>query len=207
MEAWLAATGMALGVLLVLEGERRGSRRLEVVGKPLASALFVWLGLTRWSRPDPVGGWMLVALLLCAAGDVLLIGERTFDAGLLAFLAGHLGFAQAFRIATPVARWPLPPLLLPVVVSALVLRWLWPHLGRRRVPVLAYVVAITLMVWGAVATAMAGSRPLWVVLGAGLFFGSDVLVARQRFVTPSLANRVVGLPAYYAGQLLLALSI
>jgi hypothetical protein len=32
-------------------------------------------------------------------------------------------------------------------------------------------------------------------------------VARQRFETPSLANRVVGLPAYYAGQLLLALCI
>jgi hypothetical protein len=31
--------------------------------------------------------------------------------------------------------------------------------------------------------------------------------ARQRFVTPSLGNRVVGLPTYYAGQLLLALSI
>jgi len=207
METWLAATGMALGVLLVLEGERRRSRRLELIGKPLASALFVWLGLTRWSRPDPVGAWMLVALLLCAIGDVLLIAERTFDAGLLAFLAGHLGFAQAFRMATPVARWPLPRLLLLAVVSAGVLRWLWPRLGRRRLPVLAYVVAITLMVWGAVATAMAGTRPRLVALGATLFFASDVLVARQRFVTPSLANRVVGLPAYYAGQLLLALCI
>lgn len=207
MEAWLAATGIAVGVVLVLEGERRRSRRLELIGKPLASGLFVWLGLTRWSGPDPVGGWMLVALLLCAIGDVLLIGNRTFDAGLLAFLAGHLGFAQAFRIATPATRWPLPPLLLLAVISAGVLRWLWPHLGRRRVPVLAYVVAITLMAWGAVATAMAGTRPRWVVLGAGLFFASDVLVARQRFVTPSLANRIVGLPAYYAGQLLLALCI
>jgi uncharacterized membrane protein YhhN len=44
-------------------------------------------------------------------------------------------------------------------------------------------------------------------LGAALFFASDLLVARDRFVRPGLANRLVGLPLYYAAQVLLALAV
>jgi len=43
--------------------------------------------------------------------------------------------------------------------------------------------------------------------GAALFFVSDLAVARDRFVAPGFANRLWGLPAYYAGQLLIAWSI
>jgi uncharacterized membrane protein YhhN len=47
-------------------------------------------------------------------------------------------------------------------------------------------------------------RWIFLVGGAVLFFVSDVAVARDRFVEPSWKNRAWGLPAYYAGQLLLA---
>jgi hypothetical protein len=43
--------------------------------------------------------------------------------------------------------------------------------------------------------------------GALLFYLSDLAVARDRFVRPGLANRLVGLPLYYAGQVLLALAL
>jgi hypothetical protein len=36
---------------------------------------------------------------------------------------------------------------------------------------------------------------------------ADLAVARDRFVAPSFASKLCGLPAYYAGQLLLAWSI
>jgi hypothetical protein len=36
---------------------------------------------------------------------------------------------------------------------------------------------------------------------------SDILVARQRFVREAAWNRLVGLPLYYAAQLLLAYSV
>jgi uncharacterized membrane protein YhhN len=45
------------------------------------------------------------------------------------------------------------------------------------------------------------------VIGACAFFASDLAVARERFVVHSVANKLWGLPAYYAGQLLLAWSI
>ena len=43
--------------------------------------------------------------------------------------------------------------------------------------------------------------------GAVLFFASDLGVARDKFVAPGFPNRAWGLPAYYAGQLLIAWSL
>ena len=43
--------------------------------------------------------------------------------------------------------------------------------------------------------------------GAGLFFVSDLFVARGRFVRPGKVNQLVGWPLYYAGQFLPALSL
>lgn len=85
-------------------------------------------------------------------------------------------------------------------------RWLRPNLDEAMVgPVAAYVVVISVMVIAALATAgfdLDGR----IVAGAGLFYMSDLFVARQRFVAPGFVNRLVGLPLYYAGQILLALS-
>ncbi|MFW6361887.1 MAG: lysoplasmalogenase family protein, partial [Spirochaetota bacterium] len=40
-----------------------------------------------------------------------------------------------------------------------------------------------------------------------LFFTSDIFVARNKFVADGFINRLLGLPLYYGGQFLLALSI
>lgn len=42
---------------------------------------------------------------------------------------------------------------------------------------------------------------------AALFYASDLCVARQKFVSPSPWNPLIGLPLYYAAQLCLAASI
>ena len=47
----------------------------------------------------------------------------------------------------------------------------------------------------------------WLASGAVLFFVSDLAVARDKFVGASFVNRAWGLPAYYAGQLLIAWSL
>ena len=52
-----------------------------------------------------------------------------------------------------------------------------------------------------------GIDPDWrIALGATAFFLSDIAVARNRFVAPGFTNRAWGLPLYYVGQVLLALS-
>ena len=195
-------------VASLLTAIRSGDRILEVVSKAAASASFVALGLLRWAGDGSVGGWIVAGLLLCAAGDLLLLGSgRSFDLGLLSFLLGHCAYIGAFATALPPSAWWRPAVVPLVLAAAGALRWLWPHLGRRRLPVVAYIVAISVMVWGAVAVVRAGALPATVAAGAFLFYLSDLAVARHRFVKPEFLNRGIGLPLYYAGQVLIAMAI
>jgi len=68
------------------------------------------------------------------------------------------------------------------------------------------VVVITLMVTFAMGTYGEVDGAVR-VLGAVAFYLSDLGVARDRFVSKGFVNRLVGLPLYYGGQLLLAYSV
>jgi len=203
----LAALALGLAVATLLVAIRCGLRPLEVGAKVVASVLLLLLAAARWPAGDPFATRMLIGLALCALGDLLLLGGRTFDAGLLAFLAGHLAYLAAFHAALPLPGWPLWPLLPLAALGLTAGAWLWPRLGRRRLPVAAYVAAISAMTWGAVATTTAGVVPWSAAPGAVLFLLSDLAVARHRFVQAAFVNRLLGLPAYYLGQLLLVLAI
>ena len=88
---------------------------------------------------------------------------------------------------------------------------LLPSLADMRVPVMAYIIVITAMVIGAFTvlgdTALHSTGRFMVLFGAVSFYISDLFVARDRFLKTEFANRLVGLPLYYAGQFLLAFSI
>jgi len=203
----ILASIMAGAVISLLRAIRVEDRTQEVLSKTVASAAFVILGVIRWSSGDIFGGWLVAGLAFCAIGDVLLLRDRTFDLGLVAFLLGHALYVAGFHAALPVGRWSLLVLALLLIVSGGAVRWLWPHLGRRRFSVLAYIAVISVMVWGGVSAFTGGVLPWTAAAGALLFYLSDLAVARQRFVQKSLINRALGLPTYYLGQLLLALTI
>lgn len=194
---------------LLLVAEQRGSLLGKWLTKPAASAGFIWLALERGATGSAWGQVVLVALVLSLVGDVLLIprDKRAFLVGLLAFLLGHVAFCVAFLLRG-VAAPPAAIAALPLAAGgALVLRWLWPHLSARMAaPVTAYVVVISAMVALAVGSAAHTFDPR-LLGGAVLFFLSDLAVARNRFVSPGFENRLVGLPLYYAGQLLLAATV
>jgi uncharacterized membrane protein YhhN len=201
------ASVMAGAVVSLLHAIRIEDRPKEVISKAAASASFVVLGCVRWTPGDAGDTCLIAALTLCAVGDLCLIADQTFDLGLISFLIGHLLYVAGFAAALQLAHWPswiLVPLLL---AGVLVAKWLWPYLGRRRVPVTAYAVTISVMVWGGVSAFARGALPWTAAAGALLFYLSDLAVARQRFVQPDFINRAFGLPTYYLGQLLLALTI
>jgi uncharacterized membrane protein YhhN len=194
-------------VISLLVAARSGERDLEVLSKTFASATVLVLGVTRWSAGEPAGTWIVVGLALCAVGDVLLLWQRSFDAGVAAFLAGHLAYIAAFAAAVPITDWPVL-LAGPVLLSSVgAVSWLWPHAARRRPTVVAYVAVITIMVWGALATGLSRSLSWTAAAGGVLFYLSDLAVARNRFVRAEFLNRAVGLPLYYSGQILIALAI
>jgi uncharacterized membrane protein YhhN len=201
-------TAIILGaVASLLVAIRVGERDLEVISKTVASAAFVILGLSRWTSGDTFATWIVIGLLLCAVGDVLLLGQRSFVAGLAAFAAGHVAYVVAFANKVPVSDWTVLPLLPAALASLGAACWLWPHLERRRIPVTIYIVVITTMVWAALAVVMACALPWSIAVGAVLFYVSDLAVARQRFVKEDFLNRAIGLPLYYAGQILIAMSV
>ncbi len=166
----------------------------------VASGGFVTLGLVRYTG-DSYSRWMLLGLVLSAAGDAFLLSEapRAFLAGLSAFLLAHLAYAAAFA---PLSH-PSPLVLAGVaLVTVAVLTWLWPRLGAMRVPVVAYASIIGGMVWLA-----AGVDGSLVPAGALLFWASDLLVAKRQFGPRSPLDLGVGWPLYFTGQYLLAMSI
>jgi len=190
-----------VGLAMLLAGERRQIPWLRYAGKPLASAGFLIIAVCA----HPYGSFattIVVGLALGAIGDVALLWKRGFVLGLGAFLLGHAAYAVAVAQVVPVAQWLSPLAIVPIAAALGALAWLWPHLGAMRAPVIAYVIAIAIMVIAAIAL----GRPRFLA-GAILFFASDLGVARDKFVAPGFSNRAWGLPAYYAGQLLIASSI
>ena len=199
----------AVAVAALLLAEWRGSRAGTWIAKPIASLAFVWAALLCGATGAPYGTWLLAGLVLCLAGDLLLIPvERpaVFRAGILAFLLGHVSFTVAF-LTRPLS-WPglLGATLLLFGLLRALLRWLRPHLAADMVvPVHAYVIVIGSMAAVACSVSLAGG-PWQVAAGALAFAASDVAVARDRFVSTGFGNRVWGLPLYYAAQLTLAVT-
>lgn len=215
LEAWRdyapfgAFVAVVLGLAALLAAEVRDMPRMRWVAKPLASAAFVALALELGAWQSTYGRWVLAALVLSWLGDVLLLpnARTAFAAGIGAFLLAHVAYIGAFAQLelAPLVMGGMALVLLPVTWR--VWRWLRPRVpAKLRVPVAAYVVVITLMV-AIAAGALVGAGAWLVGVGALLFYVSDLAVARHRFVRPEAMNRLVGLPLYYAAQVLFALSV
>ena len=198
---------LAAATALVVADLSRATKP-AVVAKLVASTAFVALAVTRGATRSPYGETILAALILSWIGDVFLLArkEAFFAAGLAAFLAAHVAFAVAFFGRTFEQGSFLPGAGLMCGVGAITFVWLRPHLSQFfRIAVGAYILAIGAMV----ATAFGAVHAIGssAVIGAVAFAASDIFVARERFVTPSGVNRILGLPLYYGAQLLLASSV
>ncbi len=176
--------------------------------KFIASSAFMAAALSAGAWSSRYGKIILLGLALSWCGDMFLVGESRpmFLAGLTAFLLAHLTYVSAFLVHGISRRWLYIALLPVAVVAALVFSWLSPHVPTDlALPVRAYTVVISAMVVLAIATRGAQGS-LLIVVGALLFYFSDLSVAAQRLLQTDMATYVWGLPFYYGGQLCLALS-
>ena len=174
--------------------------------KPLASTGFIGAAVAAGALNDPYGRAILVALGLSWLGDVLLIPRTrsAFRLGLLSFLLAHVVFVVAFALRGLAPVWGAVALAAAGSIAVFIERWLRPHLDRTMLwPVRAYILVITVMV-AAAAGAHGQGAPATLLGAALIFWMSDLVVARQRFVAPGFINRLVGLPLYYGAQLLFA---
>ncbi|MCP4070843.1 MAG: lysoplasmalogenase [Hyphomicrobiales bacterium] len=151
----------------------------RTVFKTLPVAL---LTLTAWIGGQPM--LLIAALGLSAVGDAFLStkGEKSFLAGLGAFLTAHLAYIALFLLkpasnsissGTYYAVWTLTCLL---IVLALIS--LWRHLARMKIPVLIY----TLIIGAMNITAWTTGQNSLLLVGVGFFLFSDLLLAHRIFV-------------------------
>ncbi len=135
------------------------------------------------------GGWLLTfALMLSAIGDYFLSREESkFTIGLISFLSAHLIYIWLFQqmIDTLSFGWGQGAMLLYALVYG---SYLWPRAGEFRIPVLAYIFVITVMVASALMLPVGYSL---VVLGSLSFAVSDSALALEMFVITNAKTRLV----------------
>jgi uncharacterized membrane protein YhhN len=181
--------------------------------KSILSLLFV---ITARLQLHPVPAYyhyLFMGLIFCLIGDVCLAlpQKKAFMVGLVAFWVGHILYIFSFSSLIQICYWISAWLFIILCISALIFLWLRPHLKSMLIPVLFYILVITVMASGAWAvfwkSSFRVSGRVFILLGSLCFYFSDVFVARNKFIKEEYRNRLLGLPLYYAGQFLLAFSV
>lgn len=197
----------------LLYGEKSSNPKIILGFKTPLSILFC---ITCLVQPHPVDSYfylVFVGLVFGLIGDVCLAipGNRSFKSGLISFLLGHVMYVIAFSDLARAKDWFMYSHLVPILLSLGIFIWLRPYLGKMLIPVSLYVIVITLMViaaWTAFQNLLVPRPGAWhMIIGAVAFYLSDLFVARDRFVKTEFLNRYLGLPLYYGGQFLIALSV
>lgn len=193
-------------VIIAVPDAASGVTKALLMPVLLASVLLValWTGRVRGRR----GWWGMTFLALGIVasffGDILL--GSSFIIGLACFAAAHVLYIVVFNgpgRARAVARWSIGY----VVLLAVLVVVLWPHLGDLRPIVLAYGVVL-------VATAMTSTRVNAIAAwGGGLFLASDAILALRLFypdfttVFPDPWQDLLIMALYCAGEGLIALGV
>ena len=193
--------------------EKNGNQKGKLPTKTILSCLFIFTALAQ-SHPNPGYFYiLLIGLIFCLGGDVFLAlpRERMFLFGLVSFLLGHVFYAGCFFYVADLSHWTWIGAGIGLVAGGGVFCWLRRLLGPMLIPVMLYIVVITVMLIGAWTMLWdAGVKfigRLLVFSGAVSFYISDLFVARDRFLKREFRNRLLGLPLYYFAQFLLAFSI
>lgn len=180
-----------------------------IASKLVASTAFLAVAILSGALQSRYGRILLAGLILSWFGDMFLLGttRQFFLAGLVSFLVGHIAYVIAFSVHGLNVKWLISAFVPVAALSGFVVVWLTPYLPQDMIlPVRTYTIVISLMIIAAIGTRGAGGT-LLIPAGATLFYFSDLSVAAGQFIEPAFPNFVWGLPFYYAGQVLLALSV
>lgn len=205
---------IAIAVFFLVIAEIRGNRRARFILKPLSTLLVIAVACLAFLEPTQNPTYtigVLIGLIFSFGGDVALMYEnrKAFMLGLVLFLLAHIAYATTFAMLTNLSALDLASTILLLALGVWFYRVIAPNLGTLRVPVIVYIVVISIMMNRAIATLASpifNNIQAWMIaLGAILFYISDMMLAAARFWRPFRYNRI-SLAFYYAGQLLLALA-
>ena len=203
------------GAFLYTEGKKQYVS--AVVLKGLASLCFVLLGILN-SPGTQVAKLIVIGLILGCIADVLLNlrmvfkekGQLIFLVGILVFLAGHILYLAA---VLPLCANKLVCVIIGVVLTALLMVWLLKQITAKpvfKIFGVVYIGAIMLLncaaIWNLIA-APSLFTGLFAV-GSVLFLVSDIVLILNTFGGKTKQSlRITNICLYYAGQILIAMSL
>lgn len=197
-----------LGAAVFLYARLGGLNELGLLSKGIpVIALLLWL------RNAPSGvyrRWISIGLLCSLTGDILLDWPGDlFVFGLGAFLLAHLAYLRAYLSDCIQPAW----LALIVALAAgggMFAVLASANLGPLLIPVACYALAISAMLWRALARLSQPGLPSASIrlaaIGAALFVVSDSLIGINRFVAPFDTAPLAIMLSYWLGQWSIAAS-
>ncbi|MBM3128808.1 MAG: lysoplasmalogenase [Chloroflexi bacterium] len=206
---------LAALVLFLLRAEFRKDKRAIYFLKPLSTLTVIAVALLSFLEPAQnltyaVG--VIIGLLFCFGGDIALMfqdNRKAFMLGLVLFLLGHIVYAIAFGWLGRFSARDIFSTITLLVSGVGFYALIKANLGSLRVPVIVYIVVISVMVSRALSTfaspVFTNAQAGMIATGAILFYVSDIILAAARFWKPFRYHRA-SLAFYYGGQLLIALA-
>jgi uncharacterized membrane protein YhhN len=185
---WIIFFGVVM--LADLTGIQWKEEQLEYIFKPLIVPVLVAYFLSQTNHiTNGLKKWIFLALFFSWTGDILLMfqgeSEIYFLAGLGSFLLAHIFYIVFFhqvRVRENIKSnaWLL---LIVVIYYTILISWLSPYLGDKKIPVRLYGIAISFMFMLAMHMLFikkkAGGN--WMMWGALLFIISDSVLAINKF--------------------------
>jgi uncharacterized membrane protein YhhN len=190
-----------MGAVMYLYGLSVHAALMCLLVKPLpVLALLGWL---HDAPPSEYRRWISLGLIFSLLGDLLLAWPQDlFVFGLGAFLLAHLAYLKAYL--SDCRRLAMVPLIVALGVGAVLLGILIANgLGPLLIPVIVYGLAISAMLWRALARlgTEVPERSAWLAAaGALAFVFSDSVIGINRFVAPFHAAPYLIIISYWLGQ-------
>lgn len=210
---------LVMSIFIYEEGKENFS--LAVILKGCASLLFVLLGFvcSKVYANTEFCKLVRIGLILGFVADVLLNlrfvfkknGKIVFLVGILVFLSGHILYLCAL---IPTVNNVIIPLIAGIVLSALLLKWIFTKIEAQKafkIFGVFYIGAIVIMNCFAVANLVqdfSNTRYIVFTIGALLFLASDIVLILNTFGKQTKTSlRITNLVLYYLGQILIAYSM
>jgi len=206
---------LALTVTLLIRAEILKIKRQIYLFKPVSTLLVIAIAVLSLGEPgyNPVYSWgVLIGLLFSFGGDMALMFQeqrKPFIIGLGLFLTAHIVYTVVFARLGQASWWDLASGMVLLAAGVGFFYLIRSGLGSMKIPVIAYIVIISLMVMQAITTFASlafNQQQAWMIsVGAVLFYISDIILAATRFWRPWKYGRI-SLGFYFGGQLLIALA-
>jgi uncharacterized membrane protein YhhN len=198
---------IVISAALAISGEYRGPKRLTYIFKPLTLVLIILLAAIPKYPVTHLYRYLIIGGLVCSlVGDTFLLKKSRFVQGLLSFLIAHILYIAAFVNASG-GRFSSWAAWLFVIHGGAMLRVLWPSLGKLKIPVVVYMLALLFMAVAAASWSLQSGNGAYLVgIGGILFVISDSILAVDKFKQSFRSAQLLILVTYFAAQLLIALS-